>query len=382
MKVVTLSKKEFADIVSDRVYILAFFVQLIIVTGIIYTALLYTFVATPAASPASSVFVQVEKPIIGVVGERCELTKNLEKELRVSYETGNPEEILRRTNLVAVLIIPKDFEKNIKSGANVDLKLVLDNTNILSGYADVAISEVVSEYSREVKRERLSMRFEDPDAILAPIKVEEASVKTQARELPTDSPEFIEIMYGLLIPFILLIPTFLSANMTTDSIVGEKEKRTYETLISLPITKKEIILGKSLPILLITLAQTFLWVLLLEVKGIVIYNIALLLLTVLLLDLAFIGFGIVISAISENLKESNLSVTIFLIVVSLSFFAPISIKKELYNISPITLISKLSSNPSVSSHDILLPFTLLLISGIIVIYGGERLLEWKEDLRL
>lgn len=376
-KVLTLSKKEFKDIIGERVYIMAFFVQMIIVMGIIYAALLYTAVAAPETSS----FVKVEKPRVGVIGDENWITSELRKDLQISFVTGDPQAILENSNLVAVLVFPPDFETQIQRDV-ADLMLVIDNTNILSGYADTVVTETVQKYSAELKKERLSLRYEDPDAILNPIKFKEVYVKTSSKIPHIQSPEFIEIMYGILIPFILLLPTFLSANMVTDSIVGEKEKRTYEILIAAPISKREIILGKTLPVVALALLQALLWMILLRWKGTVVYNMIPLLLLLFLLDLVFIGFGIVISAMSENIKESNLSVTVLIIVASLSFFAPLSLKKEFYNLSPVTLISKFSSNPYVDPRSTLLPFLLIFIASVLTILIGARLLETRESLRL
>ncbi|MFQ6135685.1 MAG: hypothetical protein ACE5PM_00700 [Candidatus Hydrothermarchaeales archaeon] len=101
-----------------------------------------------------------------------------------------------------------------------------------------------------------------------------------------------------------------------------------------------------------------------------------------LLDLAFIGFGIVISALSENIKESNLSVTVLIIVASLSFFAPLSLKKEFYSLSPVTMISKFSSNPYVDLWSFFWPFLLFFITSVLIVLIGARLLETRESLRL
>ena len=166
-KALTLAKKELKDIIGERVYIMAFFVQMIIVMGIIYAALLYTAVA----APETSMFMRVEKPQIGIIGKENDITDAIKKDLRVSYVTGDPLDILDRTRLVAVLIFPEDFETLVKTDI-ANIRLVIDNTNILSGYADVVITEAVQKYSTELKRGRLSLLYDDPDAIINPVEFE------------------------------------------------------------------------------------------------------------------------------------------------------------------------------------------------------------------
>ncbi len=366
-----LSKKEFGDIVREKVYLLAFGVQMIMVIGIIYTALLYTSIANPEMGMG---FVQT-KVKVGVMGDYVPKVEGLE----VSRVTrGDPMQTLKDMDLAAVLVVPEGYEETALRGEQVEFTLALDNTNLLSGYADATISREIMELSSDLKKRYIS-RVADPEMVLSPIAVKELQVGVRMKPLPM---EFTELMYGLLIPFILLLPTFLSTNMMTDSIVGEKEKKTYETLISTPLTKTMIVLGKALPILAITMLQATAWIALLELKGIVVYNTIPLLLLLALMSLVFIGLGIAISAFSETVKDANMGVAVLILVLSLAFFAPLSVGRELHTLSPVFLISKLASNPAVIGSGIPWVYALLLLSGMGVIYLGARLLDWKENLRL
>jgi ABC-2 type transport system permease protein len=377
MKILTLSKKEFMDIVTEKVYLLAFLVQMVMVIGIIYTALLYTSVTSPGS--ASGGFVQTQVPKVGVVGGIDLELKGL-KTIRIESRDHDYAQVLRRWDLVALVAAPLTFQQDIEEGKDVEILLLLDNTNVLSGYADATITEAVERLSRQIKKERIS-KFGDPEAILAPVYIEKVIVGEE-REVLFDSPKFIELMYGFLLPFILLLPTFLAMNMTTDSIVGEKERKTYEILVSIPITKRGIILGKILPILFISDLQALAWILILHVKGIVVYNVPLIILFLSLLNLSFIGVGIIISAFSENIKDADIGVTLSIIVFSLVFFAPLSLTKEIYKLSPVAVLSKLASNPAVALDKVAAVYLFLLASGVAVVYFGGRMLEWKENLRL
>ncbi len=188
-------------------------------------------------------------------------------------------------------------------------------------------------------------------------------------------------MYGLLIPFMLLLPTFLATNMVTDSIVGEKERKTYEVLVSSPISKRGIVLSKILPILFVALGQSIIWMAILRYKGLPIYNFKFLIILLLIINLIFVGIGVIISSLSETLKESNLSVTISLLITSLLMFAPISLRSKLQYINPIKLITKLCSNPKVPFADIV-PLLPLLFLAVLVLLTGEYILKKRETLRL
>lgn len=345
---------------------------MIIVMGIVYTALLYTSVSAPEAG---GIFVTAagSQVKVGISGD-IDLDLG---DLNVHYidPAANPVTEMERLGLVAVLVAPHYMETMTGTSS---LTLILDNTNILSGYADGVISEAVATYSGDIKRRRLSYLGE-PDTIISPVQVKEVSMGARTS---TGSARFFEIMYGILIPFILLLPTFLAANMMTDSIVGEKERKTYELLVSSPVSKIDIILGKTLPILSVSLVQAALWIILLEVKGIHIFNPIPILGLLLLLDLIFIGFGIVISAFSDTIKDANIGVTLALILTSLAFFAPVSIIKDIADLSPVFLMTKLASNPVVEMDKVITSLLIMLVFGAGLVALGGRLLDWRENLRL
>jgi len=360
---------------------------MIMVIGIIYTAILYTSIAAPQSGGE---FLLSAQPRVGVVNDEFDLEfKGLEiVDVKGAASPADPvdsaylKDVLEANDLVAILVFPYDVK--IAKGQDVRILLFLDNTNVLSGYADSEISKRIKELSNELRMGRMSTKY-DPGMLTTPIEVQEiylGAIRGKTGNAGTGNagaPEFVELMYGILIPFILLLPTFLSTNMMTDSIVGEKERKTYEILIASPLTKREIIVGKTLPILVIALLQAFLWIVLLEFRGIAIYNVPLLILLLVFLNRAFIGFGVMISAFSDNIKDANTGVTLILILASILFFLPLSLKKEMYAMSPASLISRLSSNPSVDFMEILPAYLILVMLGLAAIYLGGKLLEVREN---
>jgi len=370
-RLLALSSKELGDILREKVYLFAFGVQLVMVVGIIYTALLYTSVTNPTVSTG---FIQREVTV-GIMGDLDFTAEGIKVE---KLPSGDPLQVLANNDLVAVLVPPEGFEKEAMSEKTVEFNLYLDNTKILSGFADAVISNEVDKLSGDLEKKAIS-RYVDPDVVLSPMSLKEIDLGSKRKPQPM---EFVELMYGLLIPFILLLPTFLSANMMTDSIVGEKEKRTYEALVAAPLSRLDLILGKMIPILLVTMLQVVTWIVLLRAKGILVHNTGLLLILILLMDIALVGVGIAISAFSETIKDANAGVALVILVVSLGFFAPISLSRETYVLSPVSLISKLSSNPVIPLNGILPVYAALATFGILAVILGGKLLGWKENLRL
>ncbi len=371
MKLLTLAKKELEDILSERLYLLAFVVQLFIVVSITFVALLYSSLANPEVIQG---YIPPQQVRLGVVGDASLLEIENLMVVRLSEDT-EPWRAIKDNRLVAVLVAPANMSEALARG-EAKLTLYIDNTNVLSGYADAMVTKAIIKLEEKVKREVAAKLVGSPEALLDPIKLE-VNGKGDAMHA-----EFVELMYGLLLPFILLLPTFLAANMTTDAIVGEKERKTYELLVVAPLSYREIILGKALPIAGIALAQAILWALLVMLRGIPVHNLWLLLILLALLDILFIALGVALSALSDSIKDANVGVTVVLILSSLAFFVPVSFKNALYEISPVTLIAKLASNPAVHIEEVLPGFALLALAAIVTLIFGEKLLEYKENLRV
>lgn len=55
--------------------------------------------------------------------------------------------------------------------------------------------------------------------------------------------------------------------MLVDSIVGEKERKTGEILVAMPISQAQIVLGKGMAVVLTIAIQVALWILILLIAG-------------------------------------------------------------------------------------------------------------------
>jgi sodium transport system permease protein len=91
---------------------------------------------------------------------------------------------------------------------------------------------------------RLSVLNIDP-SLLTPIQVEPISVRATT---PTQA------IAGLLIPyFIGILSISAGASFATDTTAGEKERKTLEVFLTMPVTRLKIILGKYLGVSVLSL---------------------------------------------------------------------------------------------------------------------------------
>ncbi len=71
-----------------------------------------------------------------------------------------------------------------------------------------------------------------------------------------------------------------------------------------------------------------------------------------------------------------------LIFSSLALFLPVSMKSALQELSPVTLMARLASSEAVYMGEIAPGFILLAIAAGGALLMGEKLLEYRENLRV
>lgn len=134
------------------------------------------------------------------------------------------------------LILPTDFSKIVKSGKKAPVQLILDGSD--SNTANIILSYVqaiVRDYTQEktfLKIERMGRKRPDPPL--------EGRIRIWFNEELESKNYFIP---GLIAVIISIIGVLLTGQV----VVREWEKGTMELLISTPVRKAELIIGKLFP---------------------------------------------------------------------------------------------------------------------------------------
>jgi len=331
MKIMALAYKELKDILSEKIYIFGFLLQLFIVMGIVLIGFSYSYIA------------QIENKT-SVATNDTEFAKFLAQD----------EEILCF------------YRKNFFGDAYVQ-----NIENVFYVYTeDEDLFDTL-----KTRIEEYYFRYEDP--LRSPIlKVDFIKEKRVV-------PEFIEVMYSLLVPIVLLLPVFLSMNMLSDSIVGEKERKTFEILLASPLTRFEIILGKLAPVIFLGFFQVSLWLFVISRKNVYIENIFALYIFLLILMILFFSVSVIFSMLSSNIREANIYLTLFMMFLAFLMFIPLpsfGIFNSMIKYSPVVGIVKITTN--VLDISILKYFIIYLVSAMIAIFIAKNVLEKDESLKL
>jgi ABC-2 type transport system permease protein len=194
------------------------------------------------------------------------------------------------------LVIPADFSAEISAGEQASLILITDQSNpqvsaSITGTLDALVSSMASQLATQ-NVATLLPNVPNPQQLVAPFTIRTEGV------IP-GNPNYFEFVA----PGIMAM-TIMFAAMTglAGSISRERELGTLDGIISAPISRLSIILGKSFAQVVRGLMQAILALILTVVLfGVVVHgNYGLLALLLLLTVFSFIGIGVMISALASQ----------------------------------------------------------------------------------
>jgi len=377
LKLWALVKKEARDILGNRIFLLVVVVQLLIILGTFGLALSTALVNDPAVLDSYGVNSAIKVGLSEDLNQST-LVDDLEaQKLQIEYfNTTQEAKRLLGTDLAAVISISSEGE----------IQVEFDTSNVFYPVASTKVSKAVDTFQLRKNLQSRELSEEQIKVIQEPVKLRIINLKEEeAVKIALDSPYFVEVMYGFIVPFILLLPFFMASNLVTDSIVGEKERKTFEVLLMSPLPSSMVVIGKIIPILTFSLLQSLAWILLLDLLQVPIFNTLLLLLILFSVGLGFIGVGILISVLVDSTKEANSAITLILVFTTFILFVPLFIKsgmfQVLFSFIPTVLMVKIASSPVVNPEVVVYLLPTILIS-ILIFLGTVRSFRHERAIRL
>ena len=164
-------------------------------------------------------------------------------EVRIQQEAGTLEEaqsLLAHGKVKAVIIIPKGFMREIESGREAQLQVLLDGTdNTSAPIVEGVATRVIQRYNTERAIRGLWVQGIRPDRSLRLIR----PVYVQTEVIYNPGLQFLSyVMPGVIGLTLQLLTVMLMAI----SITREREHGTLDHLMASPISRAELILGKVL----------------------------------------------------------------------------------------------------------------------------------------
>ncbi len=243
--VLLVFKKEMRDTLRDR---RTLFVSLVLPI-VLYPLLM---IGLSQVMMAADLKIRSRPQNVAVAGAEDAATQRVRKAVSegagplVVVRPADPAAALRTGEIDAFVEVPAAFGEDLASRRAAGLRLHYDSTRDESAAAERKIREALRGLAADVQRERgLS------EADIQPIRAEAADAATVTQR---GAKQFGPLL-ALLMVMMALTGAFYPA---VDTMAGEKERGTMETLLVCPAARTEIVAGKYLTVLTMTVVTALL----------------------------------------------------------------------------------------------------------------------------
>lgn len=372
MKFTTITKWELRETLKSRKFLTIFFLQIsvLFLMLFVFNAFITNIESQEGISitPSLSGFAS-----LSVDDEGRLFSKYINTEL-ITVTHASFDDSMKNLNsgkTMAVVLVPADSLDKIRNIDTIEVKLYLDQD-------DPKRSVVRDEVNNTAKILAITLSNSWIDS-LTPQNSKPAVVTQEntGESLP------MQIVTKAMLAILLFLPLFLFGNMIIDSVVGEKERKTGEILMAMPINSSDIIIGKSMAVVGVIALQVAIWMGILLITGFEISNPLLVYLLVIITAVPVIGVTVIIAAYSKNYKEAGIGLTFgYVAIVGILMIPPliyITNKSLISNISPLTMVIRLFSGDVIPAWHFLIPLGFVIMVSAITYWISIKLFQ-RDDV--
>lgn len=221
-----------------------------------------------------------------------------EKLLKLTYlkDEAEADQEIKDQIINGAIVIPADFSANIAASQQATITSITDQSNpqislLMSETLDKLMSEISTQMGTK-KVETLVPGATDPAAVVDPFVVE-------TKGIVPGNPNYFEFMAPGIMAMVIMMAAMIGL---AGSVSRERELGTMDGILSAPISRLSIVVGKSFALGVRGLLQAALTLILAVLLfGVVVHgNLGLVILLLILTVFSFIGIGIIISAVSSD----------------------------------------------------------------------------------
>ncbi len=147
----------------------------------------------------------------------------------------NPEQAVRRGDVDVVLKVMPAFGDNLRAGQPAPLTLFVNEADKESGKQARKIRALLSVYERTLNNLRMQHRGMDPN-IFNTLDITQQDVSQDGAGGQ---------LLASLLPFLLIVSMVMGGfYLAIDTTAGERERQSLEPLLTLPLRRRDLVLGK------------------------------------------------------------------------------------------------------------------------------------------
>jgi sodium transport system permease protein len=168
------------------------------------------------------------------------------KNLRILPAATDYADQISDKKIRAAVEIPDGFQHDAELGQHPDIKIYIFSGDLKSATAANRIEQFFRDYRDSLVRTRLTSH-QLPESLMKPFDIDRQNV------VPVE--KVAGETYGGLIPYLAILMCMTGAMYPAmDLTAGEKERGTMETILSSPVSRTHLVLGKFLLVLTASLA--------------------------------------------------------------------------------------------------------------------------------
>lgn len=230
----TVLKKELLDIVRDKKTL----VFTLILPILIYP-IMFKFMSSAMEKTQSDVQKEINIYIDG--DKNSSMAKAITSLDNIKLpEIESPTESLKNGDIQLIVKIPENFDENISQGKNDTIELLIDEESNKSMIASSMVNEIYESYKKSIVEQRLADKGID-SSILTPFEVSVKSGINADNENINGGAAMLLTMIPTLIVILMISST---VGMAADLGAGEKERFTFEPLLSTSAKRASLLWGK------------------------------------------------------------------------------------------------------------------------------------------
>ncbi|KHC90444.1 ABC-2 type transporter [Thermotoga sp. Mc24] len=219
----------------------------VVVMAVLYASLGNVFKSAVEKSTAGQK-VAIVREDTGTIAKLAE--KTLSDVVNVVYagsDLKEAEETVKKEKASAIIVIPEDFSQSLESGEKARLEIVwyLRGT----GLSEAVSTGMISSLIESLKVQLASFVLNDPkkaQLLFNPFEVVQHTY-LKGKLFENHSPkEIMNVFYSqnITIPILIMMLIVMSGSSLITSLALEKENKTLETLLTMPVKREHIALAK------------------------------------------------------------------------------------------------------------------------------------------
>ncbi len=148
-----------------------------------------------------------------------------------------------------ILVIPVGFSRNLTEGraGQLEVYTILDSLTISAGVQSSTIESLINIYRRSItiNEIRAHMPDRDPESILDPVTLSYVTyIKDHSMNIRPDTLTQVYMTQSIMMPLVVMIILIFAMQIAATSMAMEKESKTLETILTLPVSRLSILSSK------------------------------------------------------------------------------------------------------------------------------------------